>query len=378
MKVIRGTAKNITTPLIGRIKKGNYSLGLKKDIILASGEIPSVTLGCVAVLTTKQNNEMSRPYISVSEDDLLVLQDGDIVRLNPDGSIQILWEALSQQNAIFITDACNSACIMCPQTSSGIPNSYHRDNKRILSLVDDSDKVEHIGITGGEPTVCLDDLVDILGVCHARFPKACVSLLTNGKALSDFENAKRLSDANPNVTYCIPLYAPIDSEHDLIVGVRGSFEQTILGLYNLARLRRPVEIRIVVIKQNYQRLTDLAEFIYRNMPFVVHVAIMGMETSGVAKENLEKVWVDPNEYQQELKQCILAFTRRAMNVSIYNLPHCLIPKELWKFARDSISGWKKAYLPQCEGCRVKESCAGTFATSTRQSQFISPIKGAAQ
>lgn len=246
-------------------------------------------------------------------------------------------------------------------------------NKRILSLVQETDKVEHVGITGGEPTICLDNVVEILQTCKDKFPNAAISLLTNGKLLADFDQAKKLADANQNVMYCIPLYAPTDFEHDYIVGCPGSFEQTILGIYNLARLKCPVEIRIVVIKQNYKRLADLAEFIYRNMSFMVHVAIMGMETAGVAKENLDSVWIDPKDYQEELSNCIVEMHRRALNVSIYNLPHCLLPKKLWGFARDSISGWKKTYLEQCVLCYVKECCAGTFATSVKQSNYIAPI-----
>lgn len=100
---------------------------------------------------------------------------------------------------------------------------------------------------------------------------------------------------------------------------------------------------------------------------------MRMETSGVAEDNLEAVWVEPIDYQQHLRQSVLELHRRAMNVSVYNLPHCLLPSDLWRFARNSISGWKRAYLPQCGQCCKKDKCAGVFETSVRQSNSICPI-----
>lgn len=371
MKTVKGTPRNILAPIVGRITKRQSLLVVDKDVILVSREVPKIAFGYSALITTAESTA-GIPSVNLI-DDLDCLCDGDVVQINVDGSIRILWEAESHQNAFFITDYCNSACIMCPQKANGESHSYNELNKKVLSLIRDADKVEHIGITGGEPTVCLDSIVDILRTCKSKFPKAAISLLTNGKLLADFEVAKRLADSNRNVMYCVPLYAPADVEHDLIVGSQGSFSQTLMGLYNLARLKCPVEIRIVIMKQNFGRLVDLAEFIYRNMPFVVHVAIMGMETSGVAKENLDNVWIEPKDYQHELRQCVLELHRRSMNISVYNLPYCLLPKELWRFARNSISGWKKAYLPVCENCDVKTDCAGTFATSVRQSSHIGPI-----
>ena len=68
--------------------------------------------------------------------------------------------------------------------------------------------------------------------------------------------------------------------------VKGSFQQTIKGLYNLAQYKQKIEIRIVILKQNYRKLKDIAEYIYRNLPFVTHIALMGMEYHGRACKKL--------------------------------------------------------------------------------------------
>jgi His-Xaa-Ser system radical SAM maturase HxsC len=175
------------------------------------------------------------------------------------------------------------------------------------------------------------------------------------------------------LVYCIPLYSDIDSEHDLIVGVPGSFRKTIKGLHNLALFRQSVEIRNVISKSNYGRLPPWSEFVFRNFPFIVHVALMGLECVGLASSNLEKVWIDPVEYSSELKSAILHLNRRAIPASIYNLPLCLIPRELWSFSKKSISTWKNVYLAECETCSVREQCGGIFETSVKQSDYIRPF-----
>jgi len=372
LKIVKGNPQNIGNPLICRVSKKKSWIG-SKNTVLVTRENPKLLWGYSGVITTKSVN-VTKPSVSeISDSDFDTLFDGDIVKINSDGMIQVLWENKSHQNVFFMTDYCNSACIMCPQKSVSLSRSYHELNQKILSLLSSSDEVKHICFTGGEPTLCLDNLVELLHGCKTKFPSTPVSLLTNGKLLSDFSIAKKIVEANSNIMFCIPLYAPTDIEHDLIVGSEGSFQQTIKGLYNLARLKAPVEIRVVMIKQNYDRLVDLAEFIFRNMPFVAHIALMGMECSGVASKNLNDVWVDPIEYQAQLRQCVIELHRRAMNVSIFNLPYCLLPKEMWRFSRDSISEWKKTFQDSCTSCIKIDHCAGNFATSTRQSRYLKPI-----
>ena len=210
--------------------------------------------------------------------------------------------------------------------------------------------------------------------CKKRFPTATVSLLTNGKRFEDLEFTRSLAQIKSSgLTYCVSLYSDTDTEHDNIVGVPGSFCQTIKGLHNLALFRQRVEIRTVIFRKNYQRLPSMAEFIFRNFPFMVHVAFMGMECTGLASTNLDQVWIDPTEYALELKAGVLHLNRRAIPVSIYNLPLCLIPDKVRRFSKNAISTWKNLYLAQCEDCKMRPDCGGLFSTSTKQSNNINPI-----
>ena len=66
-----------------------------------------------------------------------------------------------------------------------------------------------------------------------------------------------------------------------------------------------VQIRVVVHQQTFKRLPKLAEFIARNLTFVDHVAFMGLEITGFTRANLDILWIDPIDYQTELRDAVL-------------------------------------------------------------------------
>ena len=191
-------------------------------------------------------------------------------------------------------------------------------------------------------------------------------LLTNGRLFAWPELAERLASiGHPDLVLGIPLYSDAATLHDYIVQARGAFDQTVTGLHHLARWRIPVELRVVLHKLSVPRLLQLAEYVYRNFPFVVHVALMGLEPTGYAVYNRDKLWLDPYEYQGILAEAVEYLSLRGMPVSVYNLQRCLLPPPAWAYARLSISDWKRVYLPECDECAERGSCGGFFRSEER-------------
>lgn len=372
MKTIKGTPYFINKNSLGRTQRKGFSFS---DNIVLLGETPLfMGKNTIALLPDTIIPPPNRKVIVIPFADFEPLNEGDILQIKENGTINVLWEELAHDNVIFMTDFCNSSCIMCPQVPEGIPYSYYEQCRQMISLVKKSNNLKFIGITGGEPTIFADEIVQILQLCMRKFPATPIALLTNGKNFDDFNFAKKCVITNQNVTYCIPLYASYARKHDYIVGSKGSFQRTINGIYNLIRLKSKIEIRIVLIKDNYLELPLLIDYIYQNMPFVVHVAIMGMESTGLAEKNLTSLWIDPHEYGDILTQSAKMLKRSGLSFSIYNIPRCILPKNLWGFDRDSISSWKKKYELCCDECLEKEFCCGLFNTSIRQSNYIRPIR----
>jgi His-Xaa-Ser system radical SAM maturase HxsC len=179
---------------------------------------------------------------------------------------------------------------------------------------------------------------------------------------------------HPDLVIGIPLYSDIAAKHDFVVQARGAFDQTIRGIMNLERCGVRVELRVVLHRQTADSLPRLARFIARNLPFVEHVALMGLEMMGYVRMNLDALWIDPVDYQAGLVECVRTLAKQRMNVSIYNHQLCTLDKELWRYSRKSISDWKNEYLEICQNCSVREACGGFFSSAkVKHSAYIRPI-----
>ncbi len=376
MKEIKTTLlTQINKAFIGRITYKPVKRSLRKDFILVKTK-EEIESGYAAILLTDSNDRIANnasPMLLCHNADLQKINDGDIVSIEENGNITIIYEKNSPHNSIFVTDRCNCSCIMCPQPLAHAESDKTPLVLKLISLMDKNSEV--LAITGGEPTLLDDKLISIISECKQKLPNTKLLLLTNGIKLADVEFVKKLAMVkHPSLSIDIPLYAPTDTEHNNIIGTKG-FYKTIFGLYNLALFRQNVGLRVVIHKLNYARLPQLAEFIYHNLPFVSHVAFMQMETHGPAMEHIEQIWIDPFDYNNQLEIAVSYLARRGMNVSIYNGQHCVIPKTLWRYTRKSISSWKNIYLQECVGCECQDSCGGFFESSQRlHSDHIVPIK----
>jgi His-Xaa-Ser system radical SAM maturase HxsC len=203
-------------------------------------------------------------------------------------------------------------------------------------------------------------------------PDTEIHVLTNGRTFAWNSMAERLGEIDCNrFMLGIPLYADYYQIHDYIVQANNAFYQTVAGLHNLARYNQRIEIRVVLHKQSIPRLVKLAKYIYKNLPFVEHITFMGLEYIGYTPFNIDKLWIDPYEYIDELEESVEFLAGQGMNVSIYNSQLCVLPESLWKYSRKSISDWKNSYLPECEQCSKLDDCGGLFTWNLKKhSEYI--------
>src|SRR5258708_333904 len=306
--------------------------------------------------------------------DLDYLTDGDVVSIDPNGFVRVLYRKSSPHNFILMTEQCNSYCLMCSQPPKRIVDDDRiAAHLRLVDLLDPATR--ELGITGGEPTLFGDDFLLLITRCKETLPRTVLHVLTNGRLFYYRKFAERLGAIrHPDLMLGIPVYSDVDSEHDYIVQARGAFEETLLGLQHLGRYGVPVEIRVVLHRQTIPRLIHLAEFLTRNVPFAAHVALMGLEMFGFTPKNLDELWIDPHDYQEALGEAVRTLHGAGMNVSIYNHQLCVLREDLWPFARRSISAWKNVYLPECAPCDVRAQCGGFFQSAVRRrSSFIRPL-----
>ncbi len=366
MKQIQGTSYNIEDDIVGRITFGKNNLFGRSNDILVCKDASKPSIGYLATITESTSFvSKGKPYCVV--ENVETFQEGDVVVINKQGEIIFVYEILSNHNALMATERCNHRCIMCPQPPILQEKDKTPFNLKLISLFDKS--TQEIGITGGEPTLIGDNLFTLINHIKKELPHTAISILSNGVKFADKEYAMKLAKCrHQDLQIDIPLFSDIAEEHNHIVGAK-TFYKTVQGLYNLALFRQRIGLRIVVHKQTYKRLPQFADFIYHNFPFVAQVAFMQMETTGLAKENFDDLWIDPYDYNDKLREAVLLLADRGMKPYIYNAQLCVLPEDIRCYAQQSISDWKDIYISECEGCVLKGQCAGFFE-SNRQAHSL--------
>jgi len=295
------------------------------------------------------------------------LCDGDIIEIVSDGKearVVVLYRIGSDDNAIIITNACNNKCIMCPEPMLR-PNKVNFNLNRIKKIIKLIDKkTTNIGISGGEPTLIKQDLIRILSIFRKNIPNTQLSLITNGRMFyykSFVEAIKNVN--NKNLLICVPLHSQSEEIHDEITQVKGSFSETHQGIKNLLEASQRIELRIVIQKNNYKELELLAEYIKSNYFGVYRVVFLGMEMSGIARYNLDKIWVNYKNIQPYLEKALISLLASGIQVNIFNIPLCKIADPFRRLVSNSISDYKIRYLQECDVCSLKQVCGGSFVST---------------
>jgi len=383
----------LTTKEITALSKTGTGIGIKRitvnqhlpaplraqHILLAKDKITSTTDGFHSVFTfdaehvpatDNSNNIFHIPTF------LDYLAEGDVVRFDvARRTLRTIYRLKANQNSLLVTERCNNFCLMCSQPPRDIDDSYLV--KELLEAVPLMDRrTVEIGITGGEPTLLGDSLLELLWSLKNFLPETAVHMLSNGRRFADPAFAKAVSEVeHPDLMIGIPIYSDISNIHDYVVQADGAFDETIKGILNLKTLGVKVEVRVVIHKQTFERLPQLARFLARNLLFVDHVALMGLEMTGFTRTNIDELWIEPGDYQSQLVEAVETLARNRMRVSVYNHQLCLLDKRIWKYNVKSISDWKNEFMPECGPCTKKDDCGGFFSSAHfKYSSRIKPFQ----
>jgi His-Xaa-Ser system radical SAM maturase HxsC len=291
------------------------------------------------------------------------LADGDVLGFDHSSrKFRTLFRRNSAHNSFLVTERCNNYCLMCSQPPKDVDDRWILSEIReSLPLIDPATRA--LTFTGGETLSDWKDFIAVLKECRDWLPTTSVQVLTNGRAFAN----SIIVDAwkaigHPSLMAAIPVYASVDYVHDHVVQAKGAFDETILGILKLKDRGQRVEIRVVLHALTAPIIEDTGRWIARNLSFVDHVALMGLENTGFAIANDAMLWMDPMDYRDGLARAVDHLSAAGVNVSIYNLPKCVLPRSVWPQAVQSISDWKNDFVEECTRCDEKNGCSGFFTT----------------
>ncbi len=362
-------------PLLLRVTNDrSASEGRAQSAFLARGDgaLPG-GFGAYLVDTDSRSICPANTYLISTQLDYLA--EGDVIRIEPiRRRLQTIYRRRSASNSLLVTERCDNFCIMCSQPPRNADDSWIVDELlRVIPLIDPG--TESLGITGGEPGLLGQRLLDLLSAIRNHLPRTAIHVLSNGRAFSDMTFARSLAAVGlDDLMIGIPIYSHLPEDHDFVVQSRGAFDEAIRGILNLKRAGIRVELRFVIHRQTAAALPNFAEFVTRNLLFIDQVALMGLELMGFARANVEALWIDPLDYTAALTRAVETLDRARVRTSIYNHQLCVLPPALHRFSRRSISDWKNWYPDECGACGLRNRCGGFFASSTlRRSRGIAAV-----
>lgn len=296
---------------------------------------------------------------------------GDVVEFGENGKIRKLHDGKDSSALIYLTNQCNSNCIMCPDSVKlrTMENTVTVDSVlEYISLLPTD--LEHIDITGGEPTLLKQALPDVIRRAGEQAEQAELLMLSNGRSFASQKYAACFGEfAEKKLRIEIPIHSANPQKHDFIAGCTGSFAQTKAGIHNLLANKVEVGIRIVVSKLNYRELDAVIELVHTEFPQIRLVHIMGMEMLGNAWHNREKVWVEFDEAQPYLQRAVQTCFACGIDPGLYNFPLCLFESRYWYCYKNSISGYKIRYQEECKKCQEQGRCGGFFFSTIHQTTY---------
>ena len=272
------------------------------------------------------------------------LTDGDIIRIDDKNNFACLFRENSRYNTILLTEQCNHYCLMCSQPPKKIDDSWLLDQAfDLIKIIPKNTK--WMGFSGGEPTIYDDGFISLINHTKNHLPFTGIDVLTNGRRFANKEFTSKISSINhENLTFGIPLYSHDPSNHNFIVQAEDAFDETVKGILNLKNYSQKVEIRIVLHKQSIPDLIETCRFITRNLLFVDHVALMGLEITGFTRANLNDLWIDPHSYKDILSEAVKILNNYKIPTSIYNHQICILNHDVMGNYQKSISDWKNEYV----------------------------------
>jgi His-Xaa-Ser system radical SAM maturase HxsC len=284
--------------------------------------------------------------------------DGDVLLVpNSGGAARRLVRADSKHNTFLVTEQCDQLCIMCSQP----PKKHHVDAFEYLEIAAKLAPPEaYIGITGGEPLLHKTKLFEFLRSLSVDRPDLRFHILSNGQHF-ETSDIEFLGDIGwHRMLWGIPIYAADAAVHDGIVVKAGAFDRLQKTFTMLMRAGALVELRTVVLKQNWSHLPGLARFITKQLPFIEVWALMQLENIGFGRMNWATSFQDTSVDFSSLQTAANITLAHGVRTSLYNFPLCSVPAAYQYLAQPTISDWKRKYLDFCDRCALRSTCGGFF------------------
>ncbi len=274
---------------------------------------------------------------------------------------------------ILLTNRCNNTCCFCAADCPGTELLPAGQVKEFLTEAF-SAKVQdnRVFFSGGEPTLH-PDLPELVEFC-SRALGANVGVITNSRV---FAGAPELASilAKKGLRWALAsLYAPDPVLHDELVGVRGSWNQTVGGIRTLLEAGVFVEVRQVVSRPVVHTLGDFVRFARAEFPDAWRYSVVSLDYDGRALQHTDRLHVPLDVVAREFQAAADVAFGLDVSFRMVCFPLCLLAPEYWDLVipaegvPEHFLSWEKSthefsrtrflQLPGCADCVAAGLCPG--------------------
>ena len=299
---------------------------------------------------------------------------------------------------------CNNNCIFCMEEDRDaryVTNSATTDDV-VRYILDNNRDCEEVCFTSGEPT--LNARLPLWVNWAKQHGVGRISVMTNGRALAYEQYARKLVSAGMNRFY-VSIHGHTQKLHEALTRTPGSFDQTVGGLDQIAKLKRyGVELHTstVLTKRNLPHLGEIYRFLREHG--VDQVVFNVMQANGRADTYFEQIFPRYSEIASAAAEFVADEATREPRVQAFfvDIPLCTTtalpdfnrgyvesyvhyePKGMTHealvadlSARETENGLiqiRRADLddaarkkrPECASCRYNSACEGVWANYLRR------------
>jgi molybdenum cofactor biosynthesis enzyme MoaA len=198
-----------------------------------------------------------------------------------------------------ITDNCNSRCVMCNVWKNKSTNELESIQLSNLLKAPFFQKLKHVGISGGEPTL-RGDLVDIVStVCNSLPALHSLSITSHGFHVKRWEQLLPLIIRicnEQNVLFTLNLSLDgIDQTHDAVRGIQGGYRR-VMSTFELAQnAGAHVEFQATISKKNIFNIVRILYTIHKKLNTDIEFRLATKIRRLNNLESMEAISLDFNE-----------------------------------------------------------------------------------
>jgi MoaA/NifB/PqqE/SkfB family radical SAM enzyme len=190
--------------------------------------------------------------------------------VDPAAEVEVVEETIAERMAtrgarvhILTGAVCNNNCVFCMEEDREqryVTNSQTTD-ETVTWILSQHERFEEVCFTSGEPTTNprLHHWVKMAKDAGA----SCISMMTNGRALSHEKFARRLMALGMNRFY-ISIHGHTKKLHEGLTRTPDCFEQTLGGIDMIAKFKRygiELHTSTVITKRNLPHMGDIYRFL---------------------------------------------------------------------------------------------------------------------